>query len=94
VDNTHKKIRTPDAPSLWCSKRIPGRLVARDYEHMAPNIFHSTWCAPSLGEVKTKPLLFFGGGNGVVYAFETVSSNTGESASQASALRKVWQFGF
>src|SRR3974390_791412 len=49
VDNTHKKIRTPDAPSLVVLDKRTGRLVGRDYEHIAPNIFHSTWCSPSLG---------------------------------------------
>src|ERR1700755_297466 len=41
-----------------------------DYEHIAPNIFHSTWSSPSMGVVGGRPLIFFAGGNGVVYAFE------------------------
>ncbi len=49
VDNTHKRIRTPDAPSLVVLDKSTGRLVARDDEHIAPNIFHSTWSAPSHG---------------------------------------------
>ncbi|HWH68424.1 MAG TPA: PQQ-binding-like beta-propeller repeat protein, partial [Candidatus Sulfotelmatobacter sp.] len=48
VDNTHRRIRTPDAPSLVVLDKRTGRLVAREYESMAPNIFHSTWSAPSL----------------------------------------------
>src|SRR5262249_29735583 len=57
VDNTHKKIRTPDAPSLVVLNKRTGRLVARDFEHIAPNIFHSTWCPPSLAEVNGRPLV-------------------------------------
>ena len=71
VDNTHKRIRTPDAPSLVVLDKRSGRLIARDDEKIAPRIFHSTWSAPSLGVVKGRPLLFFAGGNGIVYAFET-----------------------
>src|SRR5207244_5034946 len=51
VDNTHKKIRTPDATSLIVLDKRSGLLLARDNEHMAPNIFHSTWSSPSLGQV-------------------------------------------
>lgn len=70
VDNTHKKIRTPDAPSLVVLDKRTGRYLARDNEHIAPNIFHSTWSAPSLGRIQGRPTLFFGGGNGILYGFD------------------------
>src|SRR5437660_2870541 len=73
VDNTHKRIRAPDAPSLVVLDKKTGRLVARDYEHIAPDIFHCTWSSPSLGQVNGWPLIFFAGGNGVIYAFEELS---------------------
>ena len=92
VDNTHKRIRTPDAPSLVVLDRATGQLVARDDEHIAPNIFHCTWSAPSLGRVKGRPLLFFAGGNGIIYAFETVRTNL--ASGQVLTLKKVWQFDF
>ncbi len=81
VDNTHKRIRTPDAPSLVVLDKRSGRLVARDDEHIAPNIFHSTWSAPSLATVNGRPLLFFAAGNGIVYAFETMRNGVTESRS-------------
>ena len=73
VDNTHKRIRAPDAPSLVVLDKKTGRFVARDYEHIAPDIFHCTWSSPSLGEVNGWPLIFFAGGNGVIYAFDELS---------------------
>jgi outer membrane protein assembly factor BamB len=90
VDNTHKKIRTPDAPSMVVVDKRAGRYLAREREGIAPNIFHCTWSAPSMGEVNGSPLIFFAAGNGIVYAFETLK-NTGESL---ATLRKVWQFDF
>jgi len=92
VDNTHRKIRTPDAPSLVVIDKRTGRMVARDDEHIAPNIFHCTWSSPSLGRVNGRPLVFLGAGNGIVYAFETVSRNPPEG--EVSKLKKVWQFDF
>jgi outer membrane protein assembly factor BamB len=98
VDNTHRKIRTPDAPSLVVLDKHTGRLVARDDEHIAPTIFHCTWSSPSLAEVNGRPLLFFAGGNGVVYAFEPVSPTSGDKTSAAQSpvakLQKVWSFDF
>ncbi|MEY2429396.1 MAG: hypothetical protein QOJ40_2281, partial [Verrucomicrobiota bacterium] len=93
VDNTHKRIRTPNAPSLVVLDKKTGRLVARDDEHIAPDIFHSTWSSPSLGEVNGHPLVFFGGGNGVVYAFKTIENELLKSPSPGY-LQKIWQFDF
>jgi outer membrane protein assembly factor BamB len=95
VDNTHKRIRTPDAPSLVVLDKRTGRLVARDNQHIAPNIFHSTWCAPSLGEVNGRRLIFFGAGNGILYAFDALAANGASSQSNhIGYLNKVWQFDF
>src|SRR2546430_11848512 len=106
VDNTHKRIRTPDAPSLVVLDKRTGLLVARENERMAPNIFHSTWSSPSLAEVNGTTLVFFAGGNGIVYAFEALKNGvTGEwkSSDQSTSppvphapdsLRAVWHFDF
>jgi outer membrane protein assembly factor BamB len=92
VDNTHKRIRTPDAPSLVVLDKNSGRLIARDDEHIAPQIFHCTWSSPSLAQVNRRPLVFFGGGNGIVYAFEPVPKQA--SLNEVLKLKKVWQFDF
>jgi outer membrane protein assembly factor BamB len=88
VDNTHRKIRTPDAPSLVVLDKRTGQLVARDDEKIAPNIFHCTWSSPALAEVNGKPLIVFAGGNGIVYAFEPIK----KTQSDLQVLKKAWQF--
>jgi outer membrane protein assembly factor BamB len=93
VDNTHRKIRAPDAPSLIALDKGTGRLVARDTERMGPQIIHSQWASPSLGEVNGRNLVFFGGGDGVVYAFEALAPGLLTRATGAPLeLRKVWRF--
>jgi len=103
VDNTHKKIRTPDAPSLVVLDKRTGRYLARDQEHIGPNIFHCTWAPPSMGVVDGRELVFFAAGNGIVYAFEPLggvealkrSSVESDSASTSMPrLKMVWQFDF
>jgi outer membrane protein assembly factor BamB len=88
VDNTHKRVRAPDAPSLVVLDKRTGRLVARDDERIAPDIFHCTWSSPSMGTVNGKRLVFFAGGNGVVYGFAAIDSGVAESRSDGEVDNK------
>jgi len=92
VDNTHKVIRKPDAPSLIVLEKATGRLVATDGERMANNVFHATWSSPSIAEVNGKRLVFFGGGDGVMYAFEALASPPPAGSGEVKTLKKVWSF--
>jgi len=100
VDNTHRNIRTPDAPSLVVIDKRTGRLVARDGEAIAPNIFHATWSAPSMGRVNGQPRLFLAAGNGVVYGFDLPAEEALDRYSsrlpEAPPLRmgSAWRFDF
>ena len=89
VDNTHKVIRTPNAPSLIVLDKRTGRYLARDDEHMAPDIFHCTWSSPSMGKVGGRKLIFFAGGNGIIYAFEPVDKNILHAAPNSSPTRSA-----
>lgn len=88
VDNTHHKIRKPDGPSLIVLDKRTGALVAQDNERIGPHIVHATWSSPAMGIVGGRPLVFFGGGNGVVYAFNPLK----KAAAPAAMLKKVWSF--
>ena len=90
VDNTHKVIRRPDAPSLIVLDKKTGRLVARDNEHIGPNIFHNTYSSPSLGTVKGRTLVCFGGGDGMLYGFEALTAMP--PAGIVANLKRVWKY--
>jgi outer membrane protein assembly factor BamB len=90
VDDSHKHIAAPDAPSLVVLEKATGRLVATDDEHIGPRIFHSTWSSPGLARVGGRELILFCGGDGVVYAFEPLIS--APPPGQVARLRKVWWF--
>ena len=89
VDNTHKRIRSPDAPSLIVLDKRTGTLAAADAERIAPRIFHCTWSSPSLGTAGKRRMIFFGGGDGVLYAFDALGAGPGQTP---TALKKVWWF--
>ena len=99
VDNTHKRIRTPDAPTLIVLDKRTGHYVARENEHISPNVFHNNWASPSQAKVNGRPVIFFCAGNGIVYGFEPVKNSEGKSAAASTppapvALKKVFQFDF
>ena len=89
-DNTHRRNPAPDAPGLIVLDKATGRLVARDHEGTGHLTFHSTWSSPALGEVGGRPLVFFAGGDGVVYAFEALRDLP--PAGQVRRLERVWRF--
>jgi outer membrane protein assembly factor BamB len=90
VDNTHRKIRTPEALSLIVIEKATGRLVARDDERIAPNIFHATWSSPSFGVVDGVPMIFFCGGNGIVRAFSPIIK--APPAGEIARLSRIWAY--
>jgi len=92
VDNTHRVIRCPDAPTLVVLDKRTGRIVARDDQRIGPNIFHCQWSSPSLGTVNGQKLIFLGGADGVCYAFDALSALPAEE--QLALLKNVWRFDY
>jgi outer membrane protein assembly factor BamB len=90
VDDTHKEIHAPEAPSLIVLEKATGRLVAQDAERIGPNIFHSTWSSPALIEVDGQRRVIFCGGDGVVYGFEAL--RTMPPPGEVVKLKRVWRF--
>lgn len=92
VDNpSHEFVRCPDAASLIVLDKASGRLVAQEGEGMAKHMFHSTWSSPSLGEVNGKRLVFFGGPDGICYAFNALPPSVPETV---QTLERVWRFDY
>ncbi|HET6408562.1 MAG TPA: PQQ-binding-like beta-propeller repeat protein, partial [Chthoniobacteraceae bacterium] len=89
VDNSHIKIRRPEAPSLVVIDKKSGRLLARDDERMSPRTFHCTWSAPSMAKVGERDLIFFAGGDGILYAFEALNEDT--ATSEVCKLKVAWK---
>jgi outer membrane protein assembly factor BamB len=92
VDNTHRKVRRPDAPSFIVVEKATGKVVAADDERIGEKIFHATWSSPCIGEANGKRLVVVGGGDGVVYAFEALDHAMAGKIEGVKKLKKVWSF--
>jgi outer membrane protein assembly factor BamB len=90
VDNTHRKVQTPNAPALVVLDKRTGRIVARDGLGLGPKTFHCVWSSPSLGVVNGKKLIFFGGPDGVCYALEALGDVPAEG--EVRTLKEMWRF--
>jgi outer membrane protein assembly factor BamB len=94
VDNTHRRIQRPNAPSLVVLDKQTGRFLARDQEGIGPNIFHSTWAPPSLASIQGHEWILFAAGNGILYAFNPLDSSPAPDAPTPVPLRKAWSYDF
>lgn len=88
VDQPHKKVLNPLAPSLIAVDKKTGRLAATDGEEIGRRLWHAQWSSPSAGVVNGRTLVFLGGGDGVCYAFEALKTLPEKPA----VLRKVWSY--
>ena len=70
------KAPFPMSPSFIALDKHTGKLLAKDDEMVGTRVFHGQWSSPSLGQVGDKSLVFFGGGDGVCYAFDALHSAT------------------
>ena len=87
-DGNHKYIVKPDAPALIAIDKNTGKLAAIETEGISKNTFHCNWSSPVTATVDGKPIILFGGGDGILYAFEPVT----ETPDKPSPLKKLWQY--
>ncbi len=69
-DWTHVNIPSPTSPSFIAIDPKTGKLIAEDNAGIGPRIFHGQWTSPSTAKIGDKQLVFFGGGDGVLYALD------------------------
>ncbi len=87
-DWTHKNIPSPLSPSFIALDKKNGQLLGEDDAGISKRIFHGQWSSPSTGVVNGKQLVFFGGGDGLCYAFDAKPVKQGDT----SFLKTVWKY--
>ncbi|MBC8469405.1 MAG: PQQ-binding-like beta-propeller repeat protein [Planctomycetes bacterium] len=90
INDQHKFIPAPDAPSLIVLDKRTGCLVAQDNEQIGPRIFHCTWSSPALGKINGRPLVFFCGGDGICYTYDALSSAS--DTQNVQKIKNIWKY--
>lgn len=90
IDDKHNKVANPLAPSLIVLDKHTGRLVAADGELIGKRLLHGHWSSPVVMEINGRAQIIFGGGDGLLYAFEAVKSSG--SKNMTRTLKKIWQY--
>jgi outer membrane protein assembly factor BamB len=88
VKEQGRKFPAPNAPNLIVLEKKTGRLVATDGLAIAERILHGQWSPVSLGTVAGRKLVFFGAGDGRLYAFEALAA----ASEPPVKLKIAWSF--
>jgi outer membrane protein assembly factor BamB len=87
-DWTHVNIPSPLSPSFIALHKKTGEFAGEDDAQIGPRILHGQWSSPSAGVVNGRPLVFFGGGDGWLYAFDAQPVEGDET----SYLKTAWKY--
>ena len=88
VDRPHEKCLRPEAPSFIALDTVTGKLLATDTEELGHRMWHCLWSPPTIGVVNGRKLVFFGGADGICYAFEALQ----DVPAQPVHFKKVWSY--
>ncbi|MCX7014100.1 MAG: PQQ-binding-like beta-propeller repeat protein [Candidatus Sumerlaeota bacterium] len=67
------KLSSPNAPNVVALDKNTGRVLATDAAPIAKHLLKGQWSSISLGKVADRNLIFYGGGDGRCYAFESLT---------------------
>ncbi|HEV7868121.1 MAG TPA: PQQ-binding-like beta-propeller repeat protein [Chthoniobacteraceae bacterium] len=87
-DWTHVNIPSPLSPSFIALDKNTGKLLGEDDAEIGPNIKHGQWTSPSMAKIGNKTHVYFGGGDGVLYALDSKPVKEGDT----DFIKKVWWF--
>jgi len=89
VDHTHRRVVNPMAPSLIALDKKTGWLAGVDGELIGKRMFHGHWSSPVAMTSGDKTTILFGGGDGVLYAFEPLE---GPTTAKPRTLKTIWKY--
>jgi len=70
VDWSHNNIPAPFSPALVALDKRNGLLLGEEGSQVSESVLHASWSSPAYGKVNGEPLVIWGGGDGICYAFE------------------------
>ena len=87
-DWSHLNIPSPMAPCLVVLDKKTGEYAGEEASGISKNLMHCNWSSPGFGEVNGQPMVLFGAGDGVCYAFDPKPVPDGDF----SILKEIWKY--
>lgn len=87
-DWTHVNVPSPLSPSFIALNKRTGEFAGEDDSGVGPRILHGQWSSPSSGVVNGQTQVYFGGGDGWLYAY----SAEPKAADDTAWLTTVWKY--
>jgi len=92
VEHTHNFVKHPEAPSMIVLNKKTGKLIARDDFKIDGTVTHGQWSSPAMATVDGKKRVFYGAGNGCVYATDALPVSAAErKEKKPQLLPAVWK---
>ena len=85
----HLNIPSPNAPCLVALDKNTGALLGEEVSGISLNLMHCNWSSPGYGQINDQSMVFFGGGDGVVYAFDPKPV---PGADGLNELNEIWKY--
>lgn len=85
VGGDHKTMQAPEAPCLITLDAATGKLLGREASGIGSRTLHSNWSSPCMGKIGNQNVIFFGAGDGFLYAFDPRPGEDG-------VLRELWRY--
>ena len=89
VDWSHLNIPAPFAPSLIAIDKNTGKVTAEEASGVSKRVLHASWSSATHAVVKGKPLIVWGGGDGLCYGFEM---DPYQHAEGFPALKEIFRY--
>ena len=71
VDWSHLNIPAPFAPALIAVDKNTGKLLGEETSGVSKRVLHASWSSAAFANVKGKPMIVWGGGDGWCYGYDT-----------------------
>jgi outer membrane protein assembly factor BamB len=89
VDWSHLNIPAPFAPALVVLDKKTGKVIAEEASDVSKRVLHASWSSPAYAQVDGKPLIVWGGGDGLCYGFDLEPYQHAEGF---PALRELFRY--